>query len=88
MHLVIRALLERNNICASVYGAILPIILLTLTVSTEPVASFFSSSRLTRSSRLTDTSGTACRTFVPENGHEKQKFAAPLQTFLEGPLCR
>jgi hypothetical protein len=31
----------------SVYDAILPNILLTLTVSTEPVASFFSSSRLT-----------------------------------------
>jgi hypothetical protein len=50
----------------SVYDAILPNILLTLTVSTEPIASFFSSSRLTRSSRRTDTSGTACKTFVPK----------------------
>jgi hypothetical protein len=41
----------------SVYDAILPNIRLTLTVSTELVASFFSSSRLTRSSRRTDTSG-------------------------------
>jgi hypothetical protein len=47
-------------------SVILPNILLTLTVSTEPVASFFSSSRLARSSRRTDTSGTACRTFVPK----------------------
>jgi hypothetical protein len=50
----------------SVYDSILPKILLTLTVSTEPVASFFISSRLTRSSRRTYTSGTTCRTCVPK----------------------
>jgi hypothetical protein len=56
----------------SVYDPILSNILVTLSVSTELVASFFSSSRLRRPSRRTDTSGTACRTFVPKWSREAE----------------
>jgi hypothetical protein len=73
----------------SVYDAILPNILLTLTVSTEPVASFFSSSRLTTSSRRTPRHlRDGVQNIRSENGHEKQKFPPQVQTFLEGPLGR
>jgi hypothetical protein len=70
----------------SVYDAILPNIHLTLIASTEPVASFFSSSK-TRSSRRTDTSGTACRTLVPKMVTRSRNLRPRCVSMLEHWQC-
>jgi hypothetical protein len=77
--------IESQHMQPSVYDAILPNILLTLSVSTEPNASFFRSSRLTRSSRPTDASGTPRRRFVLDWPREAE-ICAPAANLSSGPI--